>query len=174
MPELKEGSFTLNFGVVKLGGKLSEMDRQCAWELYTEIVTRVAVTGKRRDETSTDFSGEIFVESLKSLYLFFNEARGIMRRFPIGKIKKKHQQHLGRLIHDLLTDVLRPFLEKWQADLRSWWGAQQAEGQDWFAIQVNYPRKDELLAEWTDLRKLMRRFEHQLRREYKLTSADLG
>ncbi len=28
MPEISEGSFTINFGVVKLGGKLSEQDRQ--------------------------------------------------------------------------------------------------------------------------------------------------
>jgi hypothetical protein len=48
MPEIKEGSFELNLGFVKLGAKLSEDDRQCAWELYTEIVTRVAVVGKPR------------------------------------------------------------------------------------------------------------------------------
>jgi hypothetical protein len=38
MPEVKEGSFELDFGVVKLGAKLSEDDSQCAWELYTGIV----------------------------------------------------------------------------------------------------------------------------------------
>jgi len=113
MPEISEGTFSINFGVVKLGGKLSEQDRQCAWQLYTEIVTRVAVSGKRRDETSSDFSGEIIVESLTSLHSFFQEARHIMKNFPVGKLKEKNQSHLGILIHDLLTDVLRPFLEKW-------------------------------------------------------------
>ena len=49
MPELAEGNFSLNFGVVKLGGKLSEKDRQCAWQLYTEIVTRVAVCQRRNE-----------------------------------------------------------------------------------------------------------------------------
>jgi hypothetical protein len=39
MPEIKKGSFELDLGLVKLGAKLSEDDRQCAWELYTEIVT---------------------------------------------------------------------------------------------------------------------------------------
>jgi hypothetical protein len=33
MPEIKEGSFELDLGLVKLGAKLSEDDRQCAWEL---------------------------------------------------------------------------------------------------------------------------------------------
>jgi hypothetical protein len=111
MPELKEGDFSINFGVVKIGGKLSEIDRQCAWQLYTEIITRVAVPGKRRDESVSDFSGEIFVESLSSLHAFFQETRQIMKQFPVGKLKEKNQSHLGILVHDLLADVLRPFLE---------------------------------------------------------------
>ena len=32
-PEIKEGSFELDLGFVKLEAKLSEDDRQCAWEL---------------------------------------------------------------------------------------------------------------------------------------------
>jgi hypothetical protein len=67
MPEIREGSFELDLGLVKLGAKLSEEDRQCAWELYTEIVTRVAVIGKRYDPTCEDFSGELYAESLDSL-----------------------------------------------------------------------------------------------------------
>src|SRR5258707_9957592 len=79
MPEIKEGSFELNLGLVKLGAKLSEDDRQCAWELYTEIVTRVAVVGKRHDSTCEDFSGELYADSLDSLYNFFRE-RGRAKR----------------------------------------------------------------------------------------------
>jgi hypothetical protein len=80
MPEIKEGSFRLDQGLVKLGAKLSEDDRRCAWELYTEIVTRVAIVGKRRDLNREDFSGELFSESL-SLPVFefgigmYSEAR---------------------------------------------------------------------------------------------------
>jgi hypothetical protein len=44
MPEITEGSFELNLGILKMGAKLSEIDRRCAWELYTEIVTQVAVS----------------------------------------------------------------------------------------------------------------------------------
>lgn len=171
MAELSEGGFAIDFGVVKLSGKLSEQDRQCAWELYTEIVTRVAVSGKRRDETSADFSGEVLVESLASLYAFFQEARAIMKCFPVGKLKEKQQSHLGTLIHDLLADVLRPFLEKWQADLRSWWDSQD-KATNWFDLQKRYPRYEELLIDWTHLRRLMRKLEHKLRDEYKLHCVD--
>jgi hypothetical protein len=44
MPEIKEGSFELNLGIVKLGAKLSEDDRQCAWELYSEAMAPDAFT----------------------------------------------------------------------------------------------------------------------------------
>lgn len=172
MPEITEGNFSINFGVVKLGGKLSEQDRQCAWQLYTEIITRVAVSGKRRDESSSDFSGEIIVESLSSLHSFFQEARHIMKNFPVGKLKEKNQSHLGILIHDLLADVLRPFLEKWQAIFRAWWEQQDLSGESWFDIQIKYPKYNDLLNDWTNLRKLMRKIEHQLRDEYKLQRID--
>jgi hypothetical protein len=172
MPELSEGSLTLDFGIVKLTGKLSELDRQCAWQLYTEIVTRVAVSGKRKDDTASDFSGEVLVESLSSLHVFFQEARTIMKTFPIGKLKEKQQSHLGALIHDLLADVLRPFLEKWQADLRSWWESQERSGKDWFELQKKYPHYDDILKDWMQIRKLMRKLEHKLRDEYKLYCVD--
>ena len=168
MPELTEGAFSLNFGVIQLGGKLSEIDRQCAWKLYTEIVTRVAVSGKRRDDTASDFSGEILAESFESLYSFFKEARTIMKEFPVGKIKEKKQEHLGKLIHDLLADVQRPFLEKWQGEYRGWWNQQDLKNGSLFDIQKKYDKYDELIADWTNLRKLMRRLEEQLRKEYKL------
>lgn len=168
MPEISEGNFSINFGVVKLGGKLSEQDRQCAWQLYTEIITRVSVSGKRRDETCGDFSGEVIAESFASLHTFFREARQIMKDFPVGKLKEKNQSHLGILVHDLLADVLRPFLEKWQADFRAWWRQQDLSNRSWFQIQEQYPKYEELVQDWTDLRKLMREVEHKLRDEYKL------
>lgn len=171
MAELTEGSLTFDFGIVKLTGKLSEQDRQCAWQLYTEIVTRVAVSGKRHDETSADFNGEVLVESLSSLHSFFQEARAIMKDFPVGKLEEKQQCHLGTLIHNLLADVLRPFLEKWQADLRSWWESQDKSG-SWFEVQKKYPRHEELLRDWIQLRKVMRRLEHKLRDAYKLHCVD--
>lgn len=174
MPVLEEGNFSLNFGVVKLGGKLSDADRQCAWELYSEIVTRVAVSGKRRDDTCCDFSGEVISESLSSLYSFFGQARSIMKSFPVGKLKEKNQSHLGLLIHDLLADVLRPFLEKWQADYRAWWKQQESKEGDWFEKQKDYPHLADLHKDWTSLRKIMRQLEYQLKNEYKLQQVDGG
>jgi hypothetical protein len=52
-------SFSLNLGIVQLSGDLSEEDRQCAWELYAELSTRVAVTGKVLDSECKTFEGEL-------------------------------------------------------------------------------------------------------------------
>src|SRR5262250_3102881 len=107
MSTLTKGSFSLNFGFVQLGGDLSDQDRQCAWELYTELSTRVALTGKQTDLKCSDYSGEVYVESLASMYSFFQEARRIMRAFPVGKIGSDVQNHLGVLINNVMVDVLR-------------------------------------------------------------------
>jgi hypothetical protein len=45
MTVIKKGNFLIDIGFVKLGADFEESDRQCAWELYTELATRIAVTG---------------------------------------------------------------------------------------------------------------------------------
>jgi hypothetical protein len=98
MPTLTKGSFSLNLGIVKLGGDLSDDDRQCAWELYTELSTHVAVTWKADDPDCVEFGGELYIESLDSLYNFFREACGIMRHFPVGRLSINHHNHFGVMI----------------------------------------------------------------------------
>jgi hypothetical protein len=168
MPEIKEGSFELDLGLVKLGAKLSEDDRQCAWELYTEIVTRVAVVGKRHDWTCEDFSGELYAESLDSLYNFFRECRGIMRKFPVGKLKESKQEHLGVLINRILNDVFRPFLEKWNGPFRAWWVTVKDGKGSPYDIQNQFPSLKDFTTDWRDLRRVMRKVEETLRDEYQL------
>lgn len=168
MAEIKEGSFELDLGLVKLGATLREDDRQRAWELYTEIVTRVAVVGKRRDPSCEDFSGELYSESLDSVYEFFRECRDIMRKFPVGKLKESRQEHLGVLINRILNDVFRPFLEKWNGPFRVWWfTAKDGRGSP-YEIQKQFPQLTDFLKDWGDLRRVMRQVEQTLRDEYRL------
>ena len=70
MAVMKKGNFSIDIGFFKLGADFEESDRQCAWELYTELATRIAVTGKSKDPDCTDFSGEVYAESLTSLHTF--------------------------------------------------------------------------------------------------------
>jgi hypothetical protein len=158
----------LNPGLVKFGAKPNKDDPQCAWELYTEIVTRVAVVGKRRDLTCEDFCGELYAESLDSLYNFFRECRGIMRKFPVGKLKETRQEYLGVLINRILNDVFRPFLEEWSGPFRRWWATAKNERGSPCEIQNEFPQLRDFLADWRDLRPVMRRVQETLRDQYKL------
>jgi hypothetical protein len=172
MPVVTKGSFSLDLHFVKLEAELSDEDRQCAWELYTELATRVAVTGKPHDKYCKDFGGELYVESLESLYTFFREARGIMRKFPVGKLGPTTQDHLGIFIGRALFGVLRPFLEKWQARFYHWWEYESDKTLAPFERQAQYPQLKEFLASWTNVRQIMREMQSRLTKVYKL--AELG
>jgi len=172
MATLSKGSFSINLGIVKLGGELTDDDRQCAWELYTELSTRVAVTGKTSDPDCKNFDGELYVESLDSLYKFFQEARHIMRKFPVGKIAGDHQQHLGVMISNVMSDVLRPFLEKWQVMYRDWWENQSNPRLQPMERQREFPELDAFLEDWCDVRWLMRALQNELIKVYSLV--DVG
>lgn len=174
MSEIKKGIFSLNLGFLRVQADISEDDRQCAWELYTEITTRLSLTGKRNDPECKDFSGEVLVESLDSVHSFFREARGIMRKFPVGQLKKNKTRHLGVLINDLMIHVLRPFLEKWQADFRHWWNqcAEATNKLPPFQRQKRYPRYKEFIEDWRNVRLIMRELQLELVKAYKLVDVN--
>ena len=169
MAVMTKGTFSIDIGFVKLGGDFTEDDRQCAWELYTELATRVAVTGKPKDPDCTDFTGEVYAESLASLHTFFGEARKIMRQFPVGsKNAKGIENHLGALVHRSMRDVLRPFLETWQADYRFWWENTSDKALQPFERQKVYPKLNDMVSQWSDVRAIMRAIQDELVRMYKL------
>jgi len=170
MPTVSKGKFSLSIGVAKLEADLGEEDRQCAWELYTELSTRVAVTGKVSDPTCTDFTGELYYESLSSLYRFFQEARGIMRRFPVGRLPGFKEDHLGFIIAKMMAGTLRPFLEKWQVDYRHWWESCGDLKTPPLERQKAYPKIEEFLSDWASVRFLMRQLQDELVRVYGLVS----
>lgn len=169
MAVMKKGNFSIDIGFLKLGADFEESDRQCAWELYTELATRIAVTGKSKDRDCTDFSGEVYAESLASLHTFFGEARKIMRQFPVGAINAKGiENHLGALIHRAIRDVLRPFLETWQADYRFWWENTGDKALPPFERQKAYPKLNDMISQWSDVRAIMRAIQDELVSMYKL------
>ncbi len=174
MPTVKKGTFELNLGFVKLGADLDEGDRQCAWEFYTEITTRVAVCGKRGDLECANFDGELYIESLDSFHRFFQEARLIMRRFPVGKLKEPGQDeaHLGVLISRIMAHVLRPFLEKWQVKYRHWWEHESNPRLPPVKRQADFPELEAFLADWSAVRCIMRAVRDELVRAYKLIDVE--
>lgn len=172
MAVLTKGSFTLNLGIVRLAAELSDDDRQCAWELYAELSTRTAVSGKTLDDECSDFSGELYIESLSSLYNFFQESRSIMRKFPVGKIEKSQKNHLGIMISRMMKDVLRPFLEKWQVMYRHWWENGSNPRLSPIDRQKEFPSLEDFLNDWSSVRWLMRQLQMELSYTYQLV--DVG
>lgn len=170
MAVLSKGNFSVNLGIVKLSGTLSDEDRQCAWELYTELSTRVAMVGKPSDEDCKSFEGELYIESLTSFYNFFQEARGIMRKFPVGRLEPNQQDHLGVIISRVMFDVMRPFLEKWQVNYRHWWEYQSNPRLSPLERQNEYPKLTEFLEDWSSVRWLLRKLQDELLGKYQLVN----
>jgi len=169
---LSKGMFSLNLGFVSMQAEIQEEDRQCAWELYTELSTRVAVVGKRNDDDCNNFDGEIYIESLESLFSFFQETRLIMKKYPVGKIKNNNAEHLGVMISRSMEFVLRPFLEKWQSRYRFWWNEQSKQSSTPFDRQKQFPYLGEFLCDWSSLRWLMRELQTELVKVYGLIDVD--
>jgi hypothetical protein len=168
MPTLSKGRFSINLGLLKLDGELSDEDRQCAWELYTELSTRVAVTGKPSDNDCTDFNGELYIESLLSLYTFFQEIRKIMKKFPVGKLSIDNKEHLGVMLNRIMSDLLRPFLEKWQIKYRYWWENESNPRLSPMERQKEFKDINDFLSDWTNIRQELRKVQIKLIQVYSL------
>lgn len=154
--------------IFKLTGKLTDADRQAAWELYVELSTRTALVGKHDDAHALDFAGEVWAESLDSMHEFFGRARAIARSYPVGRIRDPRQQHLGVVTHRLLSQVLRPFLERWQARYRWWWETRADPALEPFERQRAYPERDGLIRDWTVVRRALRGFQAHIADTYQL------
>jgi len=173
MPVFSKGNFSVNLGFVSFGGDFDETDRQCAWELYCEIITRVAVIGKEDEHGQLLFTGEVLAESLESLHRFVAEARTLMRRYPVGRLTPgRDPDHLGFFIGGLLEVVIRPFLEKWQAVYRHWWEHQSDASLAPFERQDQFPGDQEMREDWNRLRRFCRDSAGELAKRYALP--DIG
>jgi hypothetical protein len=95
-----------------------------------------------------------------------------MRNFPVGKIDGDNKGHLGVMINRAMTDVLRPFLEKWQVKYRHWWGHEAEEKAIPMDRQQAFPELEEFLEDWAAVRYIMRGFQQELVNVYKLV--DVG
>jgi len=85
-----------------------ESERDAAWEMYVELITRISVAELK--------SGEgLLREALSSLYTLFDTTRKILRKYgpSIAQPKGKNNLSFGYLAVVILNVVLRPVLAKW-------------------------------------------------------------
>lgn len=85
--------------------------RKAAWELYVELVTRVAIE-------PLQLNHGLLRESLSSLYSLFPTTRQILRQAGPGVGASRHS--VGGIAIAVLNKGLRPFLAKWHPLLLVW------------------------------------------------------
>lgn len=93
-----------------------------------------------------------------------------MRSFPVGRIEKAGKNHLGIVINNTMLKVLRPFLEKWQANYRHWWENESNPNLPPFKRQAQFPKIKEFLDDWCKVRTYMKSLEKELVKTYKLVN----
>ena len=108
---LKQVTVSLPFGIGSASWEADPTERNAAWELYVELVTRVAVQ-------SLDPQEGLVREAMNSLYSLFGSTREILRKAG-PKVGASHDS-VGGIAIAVLNDGLRPFLSKWHPLLLEW------------------------------------------------------
>jgi hypothetical protein len=111
MPRLSSISVSLKIpyiGELKGTWEPDERERDAAWEMYVELVTRISIVELKPEEG-------LLREALSSLYTLFNTTREILRKYgpSIARAKGKSNLSFGYLAVAMLNAELRPILAKW-------------------------------------------------------------
>jgi hypothetical protein len=105
----------LDLKLFSIGGtwEPNDAERRAAWELYVELVTRIAVVPLRDG---------IAREALTSLYALFGQAREILRRYgpEVAEPKRDGEYNFGFLTVAMLNLAVRPVLSYWHPELQAW------------------------------------------------------
>lgn len=113
----KEVGVELGWGPAKLSGTWSPdvSERDAAWELYVELVTRVAVVPLNPGEG-------VLREALTSMYTLFDTTRDVLRKHgpSVARAPKSGEYRLGHLAVWILNAALRPVLAYWHPELQRW------------------------------------------------------
>ena len=121
--------------------KTLALNRRCAWEMITEINTRLL-------RADINFDEVLFSDCLKELEQFVHKARLIGKKTPVSPIE---QRGLGKSIMTLLKETIYPFIQKWRNDFLFYWKHQGKNRENPFLCQKAYPKYSLFLEEWQAL-----------------------
>jgi hypothetical protein len=114
MPRLESLNVLIKLPFLELAGKWSPdtSERDAAWELYVELLTRITVVELGPTEGTLR-------EALSSLYALFPITREVLRRYgpAVSKPKRSGELSLATIAVAILNYGLRPFLAKWHPEL---------------------------------------------------------
>jgi hypothetical protein len=117
-------------------------ERNAAWSLYVELVTRIAVQALPADEGSQR-------EALTSLHSLFDSTRQILREG--GPDVGASITSVGGIAIAVLNRGIRPFLTKWHPALSDWESRRDSSlspGEH----EQKWPQRDQMRSELTKLR----------------------
>jgi hypothetical protein len=106
-------TITIELGLPSIGKIAGRMgtrprERDAAWELYIELITRISIVELKPNEG-------LLREALSSLHSLFPTTREILRKYgpAVAKPKGKNTISFGLLSVAVLNTVIRPVLSKW-------------------------------------------------------------
>ena len=100
---LKKWSFNklkINAHFLEMDIEFNDTDKLAAWEMYIELLTRVATQYLPPDDGDED-------TALSSIYSLFGITRDILKRFGPNSIQ------FSKIAIIILNQVIRPFTSKW-------------------------------------------------------------
>jgi hypothetical protein len=151
-------SLGLPFGLGSMSGtwEPDEEERQAAWEMYVELITRTSVEDLAEGEGSLS-------EALSSLYTLFETTRDILRRYGPGVAtpKKSGDLSFGLIAVTVLNKVLRPLLTQWHAELSQYESLRPADVSP-LAHERGWPRAAELRTDLNEVRGTLRTYARYL------------
>lgn len=140
--KLKEVTVSIPFLGIAAKWEADLTQRQAAWSLYVELVTRVSVQPLKDDQG-------LVREAMNSLYSLFGTTREILKAAGpnVGASKKS----VGGIAILVLNNALRPFLAKWHPLLQAWEASRPA-GVSPKEHEVKWDKETLLRQELKDLR----------------------
>ncbi len=93
-------SIKLNLKFLEMDFSPKEADKDAAWELYIELLTRISTQDLHKEQGDEE-------AALKSIHSFFKITREIL------KTNKRDCQEFAKIAIPMLNQVIRPFTAKW-------------------------------------------------------------
>jgi hypothetical protein len=147
-------SLGLPFGLGGISGtwEPSEAERNAAWEMYVELITRISVEELSPGEGSLR-------EALTSLYSLFETTRNILRNYGPGVAMPSVGTELsfGKIAVTVLNKALRPLLTKWHPELAHY-ESLRPEGTSPIEHERNWDRAEELRSDLNEVRGSLRAY----------------
>jgi hypothetical protein len=155
MVKLKSIDVSLKFpDLFEVSGtwEADESQQLAAWEIYVELVTRIAVVELRPGHG-------VLREALTSVHALFDITRGVLRKGgpDLARPRKRSALSLGMIAVDILNRALQPFLSKWHPLLQTWESTRPADKSP-ADHELAWARNGEMRTELQEIQVIMRAY----------------